>query len=252
MADLSQEDLLGQIKEIRLELEKKEKKVTCYLRRSYKIEKMLIQDGLNPENLLKLQYKIIKLKRAFNDTDGHKKRVLIYSLIGLIFLYGFVAAGLNHVPIQPNKSQAIKINELTGVLINLLLFITVGAIGGITYSLVNEFYKHYKTVYDAAFRMLLAIMFPVVFICLFKFDQNGIASVYALNMLFFACGFSTEFLLLLFNKIVNTAKKAVGIDPEKDQEAFVKLQSINQNLSSLNYKLDYNQNTNQKNNISEV
>ncbi|MEK5374184.1 hypothetical protein [Paenibacillus sp. FSL P2-0173] len=198
MSHLSQDDLLSQIKEIRIELEKKEFNVEGFLVECRDIEEVLIENSLSTSILLSKQYEIVDLRRKIVKRINKGKKVFIYSWIGLIFLYGFMITLLNLL-----NHDTRLLNNLP---IKFILFITVGAIGGMTYTLISEFNKNINTAFDTSYRNLLAIMFPVIFICVFKYNNDGLEGINGLNFLFFVCGFSTEFLLSFLNKLVIAAK----------------------------------------------
>ncbi|MEK3788734.1 hypothetical protein [Paenibacillus sp. FSL K6-1230] len=204
MSHISRDGLTLKVIEIRTNLESKEENINKYLRKCSKIESKLMQEDISPQELLKLQYKIIHLERRINDTDGSYGRRLIKTFILLVFLYGITVLGLKNVNSDLINSEFI----------NLLLFMTIGAIGAITYILVGM----YNKTGNEGYRMVLAILFPVVFICIFNYNTDGILGFQGINFIFFVCGFSTNVFLLFLNKVVDTAKDALGIDKTENQD----------------------------------
>ena len=205
MSNISRNDLILQVEELRGVIEEKNVKVNSCIKKCYKIERKLLEEKISTNGLLKIQYEIIQLKRKVNDTDGKNGKKLIQMMLTLIMLFGLIVLGLEH-----NKSEI-----LFPGFAEFILFITLGAIGAITYILVEI----YNNTGDIEYRMMLAILFPVVFISVFNYNSDGITGFQGINFLFFVCGFSTNVFLLLLNKMVNTAKDAFGIkNPEYSEK----------------------------------
>ncbi|WP_318627286.1 hypothetical protein [Paenibacillus polymyxa] len=234
MAHLAQGNLLDQIKEVRHELENADIKVKKHLKKCFSIEKSLLQEGISNYDLLKIQYKIIKLKREFKDTGGEQKKKLINTWTVLIFVYGITICVLSYLNLNKEVLGGFALTYA------FLLLISIGALGGMTHLLIQQFNKSNNSRYGTSFRALLGIVFPVIFISIFNFDGGEIISVNFIYLVIFVGGFSTEFLLLFLNKLVESAKKTIGIGKDKEKELILKIDKLQEELYRVNEKFNSN------------
>lgn len=205
MEYVDQHSLKEEVIRIRHKLELEEKGDVLLLNKCRKIETILVVKELTAKQLIKYQYKIITLKFKVNELEEKRWSKMKKTWVILLFLYALNTCLLLYLKHMEQPPGIIE-------LISMLSFMTIAVLGTMTSHLLEEFKKK-RTVVD---QMLLAIIIPIIFINIFVFKEDEIEGVAVLNLVMFACGFSVEFLLLLLNKLIDSAKNTFNVGKEAE------------------------------------
>ncbi|QWU17413.1 hypothetical protein SAMN04487895_104200 [Paenibacillus sophorae] len=201
MEKLSQMGLLEQITRLRNEIQDGDSSYRKLLRECEKIEIKLNKDKLNQKGLIKLNYRLIKLRIRHKNYSDTEFTNLVVGSTYIFMIYGLGLIVFRYIALYSK-------DPLTNDFFSFLCFTMVGVAG----ALLNLFTKGIGGERDFSFRMLITILFPVVFMNLFKINGNQIVGILAVNIIMFTCGFSSEFILSFLNKIVEIAKKVINVE----------------------------------------
>lgn len=206
MEGLSQTSLLEEVTRIRNDIRNgvdvPSKKI---LKECEAIELKLYKDELSQKTLVKLNYRMVRLSIRYKNASETDFTNLLVGSVYIFMFYGLALIVFRYLALFSNDS-------LSRDFFSFLCFAMIGVAG----AMLNLFTKGIGGKRDFGFRLLIAILFPVIFMNLFKIEGDKIVGIIAVNFIMFTCGFSSEFILSFLNKIVETAKKVINADGKED------------------------------------
>jgi hypothetical protein len=197
---LSKEELLAEVIEIRRQIEADLSIPIKYLEKALKIEDKLLQKELKMGALVKYKIRIAKLNRDVHNFPSRSETNILVSGFYVIVAFGVALILL--------KGSSGHLDRTFESLLNFIIFVYAGVVGSFAYI----FSKGMELTDNFIFRALMGVLFPVIFICLFNIKGDSVVGVSKLNILMFVGGYSSEFILLFLNKVVNIAKKIINSD----------------------------------------
>ncbi|MBY9080963.1 hypothetical protein [Paenibacillus sp. CGMCC 1.18879] len=229
--DLTKECLIDDIVNLRIRIENDNRLLTKYLKECQKIERKLLKRDYRPDKLVNFKYEIIRLNKKINNTEEADKIKFSNTSIFLIMFYGIAILLYKRIE---STGLDLKFDDFfTHDFANFVVFSLIGMLG----ALARMYSKGVNGEDDLRFRLLMSIIFPVVFVCLFVYNGDSITGFSKINIIMFAGGFSTEFVLGILDKIMEIAKKAINIDGKNNddemEERLTKIENlINNNATS--------------------
>ncbi|MEK4881408.1 MULTISPECIES: hypothetical protein [Paenibacillus] len=197
IVDITKEKLLVEIRSLRNIIENDVESHLKYLKKCGKIEIKLSKNDYKIEKLIHIQYQIIRLKKEVMGFENNKDYKAASYIGSAILFYGVITVGYKY-GIQASKDY------LTLEILSLCSFILIGILG----AFARLFSKNLDN--SEYTRLFMAILFPVIFVSLFIYRDDTILGVSTINLIMFAAGYSTEFILGFLNKIMEIAHKVIG------------------------------------------
>ncbi|WP_405175579.1 hypothetical protein MHI27_03435 [Paenibacillus sp. FSL H8-0261] len=249
MSNLTKEKLIEDVLQLKILLEDESTYSKKYIKECEKIEIKLIKKKISVRKLIRIQYEIIKLKKQIKNFEQEKdNRAFYFSAYGILF-YGvvtiFYRSGVHF------NSDIGWLNFISEDIFNLFSYVLIGMIGAISRVFSRALDKNEEV------RLLMAILFPVVFMSLFLYKDDEIIGISKINILMFAAGYSTEFIMGVLNKIMDFANKVLNLPVNtegnntqvKIQERTEKPELITQD-GKTNIILEHDNNTSTAKNLS--
>ncbi|MFJ2043892.1 hypothetical protein ACIOBL_09825 [Paenibacillus taichungensis] len=201
-----------------------EKKSEKLLKKCRYLERILVTKELNPDQLIKYQYKILSLSRAIDQYEYKVSMNVKYTWVIIIVMYGLLTIASFKFQSTSEDSAAYT----KGV--QLLSFMIIVVIGAMANYLINE-YKNNKHFVN---HVLLAFLFPIIFVNIVDFSENEIKGILVLNGVMFLCGFSIQIFLLVLNRVLEMVKQVFNLEggPSNIEEL------LNSRLTDMEKKID--------------
>ncbi|MDH6374900.1 hypothetical protein M2444_006764 [Paenibacillus sp. PastF-3] len=203
LSNLTKEKIIEDVVRLRILLEDESTYSKKHFKECEKIEIKLTKQKISVRKLIRIQYEIIQLKKKIKSFEQEKdNRAFYFSAYGILF-YGLVTifyrTGLHF------QSDIGWLDFLSENILNLCSYVLIGIIGALS----RVFSKALDKNEDV--RLLMAILFPVVFMSLFLYNGDEILGISKINVLMFAAGYSTEFIMGVLNKIMDSANKILNL-----------------------------------------
>lgn len=202
--------LLQEIIKLRERIITEKKQNKKVLKKCEEIERYLNNSKLSKDEIVKYKYKIIALDREVDECDSSNKNGIIRAIA--------LAAAITSVLTHLISGSVLKVGSpgwdvFLNKYLGMFLLMFIGVIGAMTKLIIDD----YKTGKDRTDQILLAFLFPVVFVNLVSYNEGQIQGVNIVNLIIFVSGFSVEFILLFLNRLVDIAKKTLNLDEKEEQ-----------------------------------
>lgn len=172
------------------------------LKRCEKIEQQLNLNELDPKSLIKIKYKLLKIKKFIDSGKTKEKNIVVIYSIYIIVCFELLLIFYKF---------AAPVNS---VFYNIFFFLSLAILGYLG-ALTHLYTKGFKATDAFEFRALLALIFPIMFLNIFRIENEQIVGVHIVNLIIFIAGYNAEVLFGVLNKLVDMAKRAVNIS-DKD------------------------------------